>query len=70
METDICLKFLISLELQFICTMLMASTKNLIFMHVVLVQSWAFEHHLELIENWDRIKKKEPVKKIPGADRD
>lgn len=35
-----------------------------------LVLAWAFEHQLELLENWDKIKKREPVSKIPGADCD
>lgn len=35
-----------------------------------LVQVWAFEHQLELLENWSKVIRREPVKKIPGADCD
>ncbi len=35
-----------------------------------LIQEWGLNHHLELMDNWDRIMRKEPVKKITGADHD
>jgi hypothetical protein len=35
-----------------------------------LIQAWALTLQLELLENWDKVLKREPVKKIPGADCD
>lgn len=37
---------------------------------VIIIKNWAYEHQLELLQNWSKIISKEPLEKIPGADCD
>ena len=35
-----------------------------------LVKEWCLEHQVELLENWQRATKLQPLQRIPGADTD
>lgn len=35
-----------------------------------IVQEWCFAHQQELLDNWDRAQRFEPLERIQGADRD
>ncbi len=37
---------------------------------VKLIQDWSIQHREELLSNWDKILKKEPIQYIQGADHD
>lgn len=37
---------------------------------VSLVLEWAFEHRIELLENWNNIQEKKPFNKISGLDKE
>jgi hypothetical protein len=43
---------------------------NLPLKVIKLIQEWAKRHQLELMQNWSRTLKKEPVQYVQGADND